>query len=135
MAIKLSVRKRYTKVPKVYPVSLKLNIHLTDHQVGLLKAARKMKPLIIGIGYHELLKDMGIFYQPTEIVMPPGRGWKPKHPFGIDFGNPEPLSLDPEMGEEVIRFDWNLKERDCADDLHLGDDPVWIPAKEYFEKR
>jgi len=130
----LFVHKRYTKAPKIHPVSLKLEIHLTDYQVDLLKAARKMKPLIIGKGYHDFLKDMGVFDQPTEIVMPPGRGWKPKYPFGIDFGMPEPLALDPEIGEEVIRFDWNLKERGGEDDLTHGTDPVWIPAKEYFEK-
>lgn len=133
--MKLSVHKRYTKAPKVHTVSLQLYIPLSDRQVDILKAARKMKPLIIGQGYNEFLKDMGVFAEPTKMVIPPGRGWKPKYPYGIDFGRIEHLALDPEIGENVMNFDWDLKDRDSSDDLIHGVDPVWIPAQEYFEKQ
>ena len=134
--INLSVHKRYAKAPKInVKVDLQLEIYLSDRQRSILMSKneikrykdeirqrwldahpghtiafdqRTRKPFIIrGAGYNDILNDLGVTSTPTVIVDAPGRGWKPKHPFGVDFG-----LLEDDMDVVMFTAMERLKKQD-----------------------
>lgn len=133
--MKLSVHKRYTKAPTVTEKAFETKVYITDRQRSILRDAwhRAGKPFIVAPGYNEFLNALGVTLPHSDIVAIGRQGWSPKRLFGVDFGLPQSLDLDPEL--LYCGMDNIIKNQDGSTIIFNGGNPLpgcpndWEEAK------